>query len=126
MSSTQDPSAQWATQLRRLDPARRAVVVEALSHSAASGWPASERAVELLVDYALGEITAASYAAGILRSLGFSAPEQPDRPQAGEPAAPSTAPSTAPARAAVGREDAVLAYVTGAIDVGEFLRIARA
>ena len=117
-----DPSVEWSDQLSRLDDLRRGAVVTALRRSAASGWPASREAVTLLVDYALGAITSRDYAAGIVRSWAVVADEQPEAVVA-----------PAPARAAVpetpqgpmGREEAVHAYVTGQIDVGEFLRIAR-
>lgn len=118
----QDPSVQWASHLRRLGPSRREAVTGALRHSASTGWPASERGVELLVGYALGEITATSYVAGILSSLGFSAGDPVDEPDE----APLPAPIPIHGAHRVGREDVVQAYVTGQIDVSEFLRIARA
>lgn len=102
----------------------------ALRRSASTGWPASRDGVELLVAYALGEITSQQYVAGILRSWGVTlrtrvsgaalppaVPEPPPEP------APEVVPEPSPAR--MPREEAVHAYVTGRIDVGEFLRIAR-
>lgn len=126
MTQQQDPSVQWARHLSRLDPSLREAVVGALRHSISTGFPASERAVVLLVDYALGEISADAYAAGILSSLGF-APDDADRAtRPDETSAPPAPPTPIRRPPAVSREDAVHAYVTGQIDVGEFLRIARA
>jgi hypothetical protein len=110
----QDPATQWSAELGRLDARRRDAVVAALRHSAATGWPAGRAAVELLVAYAIGEITPRAYATGILQTLGIH-----DH-TIDEPSAP--APSVRPV---VSREDAVHAYVTGQIPVGEFLRLAR-
>lgn len=130
---------QWAAHLSRLEGTRRDAVIAALRHSDATGWPAPGEAVELLVSYALGEITAHDYATGILHTLGMD-----DRASRTHPVAPaSTSPhpaavesvpaaeapaSSAPggsARPPISREDAVHAYVTGQIPVGEFLRLAR-
>ncbi len=129
MKQRQDPSMKWAEHLDRLDPMRRDWVVGALEHSGSeAGEPVSEPAVKLLVAYALGEITAAAYASGILASLGLaggdvssrpvnsSEPEQADKP---EPSAEHTARK-------IDRTEAVQAYVSGQIDMGEFLRIAGA
>lgn len=130
-----DPAAQWSGHLTRLDDVRRDAVVMALRHSASTGWPASETGVELLVAYALGEITAGQYASGLLRSWGIG--------PAGEAPRPSPEPSPVPAPEPAGdadpgrtdivaarpgrrrREEVVQAYVTGQIDVAEFLRLAR-
>lgn len=122
-----DPSDRWSAQLSRLDGVRRAAVDAALRRSTSDGWPASREAVELLVGYALGEITASDYAAGIVRS--WSVPD--DEPVQQQPVQPEPAPERdvhqAPQqpRVRIGREEAVHAYVTGVIDVGEFLRLAR-
>lgn len=123
---------QWSGHLSRLDGRRRDAVVAALRHSADSGWPASSEAVELLVSYAVGEITARDYADGILAALGgqdggIAALELPPAAPSAYVAAeveamPVPTPDTAPA---ISREDAVHAYVTGQIPVGEFLRLAR-
>jgi hypothetical protein len=117
-----DPSVQWSAQLSRLDDLRRRAAVTALRRSAASGWPASREAVELLVDYALGAITSREYAAGIVRTWAVTADEQ-----SGTNGVPAPARATVPTSSGgpIGREGAVHAYVTGLIDVGEFLRIAR-
>jgi len=117
-----DPSVEWSDQLSRLDDLRRGAVVTALRRSAASGWPASREAVTLLVDYALGAITSRDYAAGIVRSWAVVADEQPEAVVA---PAPARAAVPEPPQGPMGREEAVHAYVTGQIDVGEFLRIAR-
>jgi hypothetical protein len=125
-----DPEVQWSTQLDRLDEVRRDAVVAALRRSASIGWPASGDAVELLVAYALGEISSNGYALGILRSWGVPPPggeAEPDpvpaRPEPDPQLDVEPAPEAPPARTR--REEAVHAYVTGRIDVGEFLRIAR-
>jgi len=129
-----DPAVQWAGQLARLDELRHQAVVAALRHSDATGWPASGEAVALLVSYALGEITARDYATGILHSLGVTNRDlavldvpPPSRSayvvsDVDAPVDPAT--RRAPQRA-TSREDAVHAYVTGQIPVGEFLRLAR-
>ena len=117
-----DPSVEWSDQLSRLDDLRRGAVVTALRRSAASGWPASGEAVTLLVDYALGAITSRDYAAGIVRSWAVVADEQPEAVVAPAPARVAV-PETP--QGPMGREEAVHAYVSGQIDVGEFLRIAR-
>ncbi|NRQ49443.1 hypothetical protein [Aeromicrobium stalagmiti] len=131
----QDLARQWAHHLSGLDPTRRAAVLQALQHSSDTGWPASEQSVRLLVAYADGEITARDYAAGILASMGLSFDDRVAldvRPPARSsyvagavdapmPPAPHEPVEPAPVR----REDAVHAYVTGQIPVGEFLRIAR-
>lgn len=125
-----DPAETWSRQLDRLAGVRRDAVVAALRHSAETGWPASQDAVELLVRYALGEISARDYAAGIVGTLGIVTDRDAARDAepvraAGEPPPTHTrAPEAAP-RPTVSREDAVQAYVTGQIPVGEFLRIAR-
>ena len=80
---------------------------------------------------ALDEITARQYAQGVLPAVGFV--DAPEMPVAASPS-PSLSggsvettpePGDLDARQ-VRREDAVQAYVTGAIPVAEFLRIARA
>jgi hypothetical protein len=115
-----DPVEQWSEHLARLDPVRRDAVASALRHSASRGRPATREGVDLLVSYALGEITSRQYAAGIVRSWrgGGDADPPPVEPA---PAPPS--PPEPPAR--LERHEAVHAYVTGQIDVGEFLRITR-
>lgn len=117
MTQHQDPSTQWAEQLGALDPRRRVAVVEALAYSISTGWPASERAVELLVDYARGAITAAAYSTGIARSLGL--PELRQAAQAAGPAARAM-----PFHGRSRCDHAVQSYLAGRIDVGEFLRLA--
>jgi len=120
---------QWAEQLARLPGARRDAVTAALRHSQDTGWPASQEAVSLLVAYALGEITSGDYAAGILRSLGAASEIGRPAPPASEPvrapAGPTTPTSEAVRARTMSREEAVQAYVTGQIPVGEFLRLAR-
>lgn len=137
-----DPAAEWSALLDRLDGVRRDAVVRALRRSASTGWPASRDGVELLVAYALGEITSQQHVAGLLRSWGVPVrtrsngvvprrhlPEPQPAPQPEserDPEAevePEPRPEQPPARSP--REEAVHAYVTGLIDVGEFLRIAR-
>jgi hypothetical protein len=126
-----DPAIEWAGHLQRLGRAHRDAVVASLRHSASIGWPASERGVELLIAYALGEITARGYADGIVRSWDTSLDvvDVPGEPPAPEPSAPEPPPVSSPATVAgphwISREQAVHAYVTGEIDVGEFLCIAR-
>ncbi len=129
-----DPALQWSGHLGRLEGIRRDGVIAALRHSADAGWPASGEAVELLVSYALGEITARDYAAGILAALsrqdGRIAPLDP--PPAATSGDVADEIEALPVRDVVGepgpvisREDAVQAYVTGRIAVAEFLRLAR-
>ncbi|MET0467239.1 MAG: hypothetical protein ABWZ87_00730 [Aeromicrobium sp.] len=118
-----DPAVQWAEHLARLDDPLRDAAVSALRRSASTGRPTSREAVELLVGYALGEITAQQYAAGIVRSWRGDTPAPAPAAAPPEPPRPP-APSDPPA-APVGREEAVQAYVAGRIDVGEFLRITR-
>lgn len=123
-----DPAIQWSGLLTRLDDVRRDAVVRALRRSASTGWPASGPGVELLVAYALGEITSQQYVAGILRSWGVVLHRRSNVPVPVEHAPtperePDRPPEPLPVRWR--REDAVQAYVTGRIDVGEFLRIAR-
>jgi hypothetical protein len=119
-----DPTEQWPEHLARLDEDRRRAVEGALRRSAAEGRPASQDAVELLVAYALGEITSRQYAMGILRSWSIVRPDP--APEQAPPPPLSPDPSDAPDRPArMSREEAVQAYVTGQIDVAEFLRLAR-
>lgn len=130
MQTSPDPATEWAGHLNRLDGARRDAVVAALRHSAATGWPASEAGVELLVAYALGEITSQQYARGLMRSWGGSQPGpavESVAPRAQRPPPPPepVAEPVAEPTPRMSREQAVQAYVTGQIDVGEFLRIAR-
>jgi hypothetical protein len=125
--TSSDPTAQWSRQLDRLDGVLRDAVVAALRRSASNGWPASRDGVELLVAYALGEITSQQYVAGILRSWGVPLDDRvhgapPRRAQEPEP---QPEPGPEPPRVRTPREEAVHAYVTGQIDVGEFLRISR-
>jgi hypothetical protein len=131
--SDTDPAAQWSRHLSRLHGRLLHAVVEALRHSAASGVPASEEEVRLLVAYALGEITSRDYAAGVLAALGLAdpapraAPAEVDLLDGGpfpDSSVPPAAGTADPGRT-IRREDAVHAYVTGQIPVGEFLRIAR-
>jgi hypothetical protein len=119
-----DPIEQWPEHLARLDDDRRRAVEGALRRSAAEGRPASQDAVELLVAYALGEITSRQYAMGILRSWSIVRPDPTPEPAPPPPLPPD--PSDAPDQPArISREEAVQAYVTGQIDVAEFLRLAR-
>jgi hypothetical protein len=127
-----DPTEQWPEHLARLDEDRRRAVEGALRRSAAEGRPASQDAVELLVAYALGEITSRQYAMGILRSWSIVRPEPAPHPtldptpESAPLPPPTPDPSDAPDRPArMSREEAVQAYVTGQIDVAEFLRLAR-
>jgi hypothetical protein len=115
-----DPAVQWSEQLARLDDPRRDAVASALRRSASAGRPASLEGVELLVGYALGEITAQQYAAGIVRSWQGAAPTPAPAPRPERAPDPPEQPT-----ALVGRDEAVQAYVAGRIDVGEFLRITR-
>ncbi|MCW2839104.1 MAG: hypothetical protein JWR55_587 [Aeromicrobium sp.] len=121
-----DPTEQWPEHLERLDDDRRRVVAGALRRSAAEGWPASQDAVELLVAYALGEISSRQYAMGILRSWNIVRPEPaPPPPLPSEPSEPPHQPEPSESPVRISREEAVQAYVTGRIDVAEFLRLAR-
>lgn len=113
---------------------RREAVIAALRHSADTGWPASGDAVGLLVSYALSEITAREYAERILPQLStyVAVPDGVPGPSSSvaDPVEPlrETPPPAGSDPVTVGsitREDAVQAYVTGRIPVGEFLRIAR-
>lgn len=124
---TPDPAQHWAHLLTRLDGRIRDVVVESLRQSEAEGREVGEHDVRLLVAYAGGEITAREYAREIAGSLGIAQPGPAPRRRALSVAQPPPAPELADAqeRRQVRREDAVQAYVTGAIPVAEFLRIAR-
>lgn len=138
-NGTPDPAHQWSSLLAPLTGRRREAVVAALRSSAEQGWPADAEGVRLLVAYAQGEIDALDYAVGIVISLGGDealvlAPAQPaptapydDHALGLEPPAVSapTPVASATAAPAVGRDEAVAAYVSGRISVEEFLRVTR-
>jgi hypothetical protein len=120
--------------LSLLDARRRAAVEQALATSTAEGHHVSPRAVQLLVDYARGEITASQYAAGIVDEISeyesvaepsvtpvgiAPAPTEPAPDEPDEPAEPAEGSDE------ITRENAVDAFVSGQISVEEFLRIAR-
>lgn len=120
----QNPSVPWADRLGRLDRPLRDAVSAALRHSAETGWPAPDDVVEPLVAYALGEITAHEYSRRVLLALDLDS----DVASGTSPQAAAVDRSVDDESAAVpqvAREDAVQAYVTGRITVGEFLRITR-
>lgn len=139
-NGSSDPAQQWPTLLAPLVGRRREAVVAALRSSAEQGWPADAEGVRLLVAYAQGDIDAQDYAVGIVVSLGGDEALIEAEPA---PAVPRPAPLTAapyddqglasvPAPAdpvtsapAVGRDEAVAAYVSGRISVEEFLRVTR-
>jgi hypothetical protein len=135
-----DPAERWAHLLGGLEGARRESVISALRHSAASGWPATEDGVRLLVAYAQGEIDAQDYAVQILVALHLDRPSrlEPDpepgpelepalrRVEVDWPGESTPEPSRPPAPANdMTHDEAVEAYVTGRIPVEEFLRVAR-
>lgn len=72
MTPTYDPGTEWADLLDGLTAKQRQAVIDALRHSAESGWPASRGAVLNLVAYAEGRITAKQYAAQMLVELGHA------------------------------------------------------
>lgn len=81
-----DPAVRWSAQLQGLHGRRRETVVKALRNSVASGHPAREDGVRILVAYAQGQISARQYVAQVLESLGFwPAAYTPPPPAAREP-----------------------------------------
>jgi hypothetical protein len=124
-AQSDDPAVRWSALLSSLDGRRREAVVSALRSSAASGHPASEDAVRLLVAYAEHRITASDYAQRMITSMGLAPGSVPAAPvEAAEPAPEPEAPEPS-RRASPTRDEAVRAYVAGEMPVEEFLRIAR-
>ena len=81
-----DPAVRWSAQLQGLPGRSRETVVKALRNSNATGHPASEDGVRILVAYAQGQISARQYGAQVLKSLGFwPAAYTPPRPAEPDP-----------------------------------------